>query len=149
MASTYGTISMIMFILSVLLFVVSIILFFAFRVDKAVGNVTGITAKKSIKKKNESQAVNYNKLRRFEYEKMVSNTTDGLTNKESIENLNMIDNTATEVLHYFSQSEAETTILNNSEIETELLLNPVETTELFTIVQSITYIHSDNIIVGV
>lgn len=109
MADTYRLLSIIMFISAGCFGIASIVAFIVLRVDRAIGNVTGITAKRTIKRQNEEIHKSINRVKRYEYEKLNlaeidekttaklndEDKTELLKNKETEEDITeMIDSTA-------------------------------------------------------
>lgn len=109
MADTYRLLSIIMFISAGCFGIASIVVFIVLRVDRAIGNVTGITAKRTIKRQNEEIHKSINRVKRYEYEKLNlaeidekttaklndEDKTELLKNKETEEDITeMIDSTA-------------------------------------------------------
>ncbi len=109
MADTYRLLSIIMFISAGCFWIASIVVFIVLRVDRAIGNVTGITAKRTIKRQNEEIHKSINRVKRYEYEKLNlaeidekttaklndEDKTELLKNKETEEDITeMIDSTA-------------------------------------------------------
>lgn len=60
MAGVYGIISMIGFILAIVFFVAAVILFFIFRIDRVIGNLTGMNARKAMKERQKKALENDN-----------------------------------------------------------------------------------------
>ena len=58
MAGVYGIISMIGFILAIVFFVAAVILFFIFRIDRVIGNLTGMNARKAMKERQKKALEN-------------------------------------------------------------------------------------------
>lgn len=109
MADTYRLLSIIMFISAGCFGIASIVVFIVLRVDRAIGNVTGITAKRTIKRQNKEIHKSINRVKRYEYEKLNlaeidekttaklndEDKTELLKNKETEEDITeMIDSTA-------------------------------------------------------
>lgn len=101
MADTYRLLSIIMFISAGCFGIASIVVFIVLRVDRAIGNVTGITAKRTIKRQNEEIHKSINRVKRYEYEKL---------------NLAEIDEKTTAKLN----DEDKTELLKNKETEEDI-----------------------------
>jgi len=148
MAGVYGIISMIGFILAIVFFVAAVILFFIFRIDRVIGNLTGMNARKAMKERQKKALENDNhNSNSFSYADF-DVTTDELATDELTTDKLATDKLATGKLSTDELS-SETSILSSDAIisndnVTEILQeNNRNVTRIFDIVDEITLISTD------
>lgn len=153
MAGVYGIISMIGFILAIVFFVAAVILFFIFRIDRVIGNLTGMNARKAMKERQKKALENDNhNSNSFSYADFDVTTdelaTDELTTDKLATDKLSTDKLATGKLSTDELS-SETSILSSDAIisndnVTEILQeNNRNVTRIFDIVDEITLISTD------
>lgn len=128
MAGVYGIISMIGFILAIVFFVAAVILFFIFRIDRVIGNLTGMNARKAMKERQKKALENDNhNSNSFSYADF-DVTTDELATDELSSETSILSSDA---------------IISNDNVTEILQENNRNVTRIFDIVDEITLISTD------
>ncbi|MDO5382328.1 MAG: hypothetical protein Q4F06_06415 [Eubacteriales bacterium] len=166
MAGIYSIISMVGFIVAALLFIVAIVLFFVFRIDKIIGDLTGLNARKAMKERQKKEEENSkNNENAFSYDDYDVTTDELSTEKLKVKD---VPQTGTPSLHINGNSDSTeilksnisagselTTVLNGNITVgsggTEILCNNDEYTDgvvskHFSIVDEITLVNTDEYI---
>ena len=143
MAGVYGIISMIGFILAIVFFVAAVILFFIFRIDRVIGNLTGMNARKAMKERQKKALENDNhNSNSFSYADFDVTTdelaTDELTTDELSTNKLSTDELSSETSILSSDA-----IISNDNVTEILQENNRNVTRIFDIVDEITLISTD------
>ncbi len=133
MAGVYGIISMIGFILAIVFFVAAVILFFIFRIDRVIGNLTGMNARKAMKERQKKALENDNhNSNSFSYADFDVTTdelaTDELTTDELSSETSILSSDA---------------IISNDNVTEILQENNRNVTRIFDIVDEITLKSTD------
>lgn len=138
MAGVYGIISMIGFILAIVFFVAAVILFFIFRIDRVIGNLTGINARKAMKERQKKALENDNhNSNSFSYADFDVTTDELATDKLATDKL------STDELSSETSILSSDAIISNDNVTEILQENNRNVTRIFDIVDEITLISTD------
>lgn len=138
MAGVYGIISMIEFILAIVFFVAAVILFFIFRIDRVIGNLTGINARKAMKERQKKALENDNhNSNSFSYADFDVTTDELATDKLATDKL------STDELSSETSILSSDAIISNDNVTEILQENNRNVTRIFDIVDEITLISTD------
>lgn len=133
MAGVYGIISMIGFILAIVFFVAAVILFFIFRIDRVIGNLTGMNARKAMKERQKKALENDNhNSNSFSYADFDVTTDELATDELTTDELS----SETSILSLDA-------IISNDNVTEILQENNRNVTRIFDIVDEITLISTD------
>lgn len=143
MAGVYGIISMIGFILAIVFFVAAVILFFIFRIDRVIGNLTGMNARKAMKERQKKALENDNhNSNSFSYADF-DVTTDELATDELTTDKLATGKLSTDELSSETSILSSDAIISNDNVTEILQENNRNVTRIFDIVDEITLISTD------
>ncbi len=143
MAGVYGIISMIGFILAIVFFVAAVILFFIFRIDRVIGNLTGMNARKAMKERQKKALENDNhNSNSFSYADF-DVTTDELATDELTTDKLSTNKLSTDELSSETSILSSDAIISNDNVTEILQENNRNVTRIFDIVDEITLISTD------
>lgn len=143
MAGVYGIISMIGFILAIVFFVAAVILFFIFRIDRVIGNLTGMNARKAMKERQKKALENDNhNSNSFSYADL-DVTTDELATDELTTDKLSTNKLSTDELSSETSILSSDAIISNDNVTEILQENNRNVTRIFDIVDEITLISTD------